>query len=61
MSAIDFVILFLMFVTLGVLIAGVINMMRGTNPRRSNRLMICRVVLQGTVLLLLAAFLSRHG
>jgi NADH:ubiquinone oxidoreductase subunit 6 (subunit J) len=39
---------------LGVLGFGVINMFRGGNPRRSNKLMQARVVMQGVALLLLA-------
>ena len=36
---------------------GVINMARGNNPRRSNRLMASRVMLQGLALLLFALFM----
>ncbi len=44
--------------TLGVLFAGVINLAQPNHdPRRSNRLMRWRVVLQGTALLLLAILL----
>ena len=41
---------------------GVASMMRGGDPRRSNRLMQARVVMQGLALLLLAILLllSRH-
>ena len=39
---------------LGVLAMGVATMLRGGNPRRSNKLMQARVVMQGVALLLLA-------
>jgi NADH:ubiquinone oxidoreductase subunit 6 (subunit J) len=39
---------------LGVLLVGVATMLRGGNPRRSNKLMQARVVMQGLALLLLA-------
>ena len=39
---------------LGVLGVGVATMLRGGNPRRSNKLMQARVVMQGVALLLLA-------
>ncbi len=39
---------------LGILAAGIIQMFRGGNPRRSNKLMQARVVMQGVALLLLA-------
>jgi hypothetical protein len=47
---------------LGTLALGLINMARGTDPRRSNRLMQSRVLLQGLALLLFALFmmLFRH-
>jgi hypothetical protein len=43
---------------LGVLLAGIIGVARGGDPRRSNRLMRWRVILQGAALLLLALLLS---
>lgn len=43
---------------LGVLFAGMIGVVRGGDPRRSNRLMRWRVILQGVALLLLALLLS---
>ena len=48
--------------TLGVLALGVISMVRGDDPRRSNRLMQSRVLLQGLALLLFALFMMffRH-
>jgi NADH:ubiquinone oxidoreductase subunit 6 (subunit J) len=39
---------------LGVLLVGVVTMLRGGNPRRSNKLMQARVIMQGLALLLLA-------
>ena len=41
---------------------GVASMLRGGNPRRSNKLMQMRVIMQGLALLLLAILmlLSRH-
>jgi NADH:ubiquinone oxidoreductase subunit 6 (subunit J) len=39
---------------LGVLLFGVATMLRGGNPRRSNKLMQARVIMQGLALLLLA-------
>ena len=47
---------------LGALGLGVFNMARGGDPRRSNKLMQSRVLLQGLALLLFALFmmLFRH-
>ena len=42
---------------LGALALGVINMARGKNPRRSQKLMQSRVLLQGLALLLFALFM----
>ena len=39
---------------LAVLLTGVPTMLRGGNPRRSNKLMQARVIMQGLALLLLA-------
>jgi hypothetical protein len=44
--------------TLGVLLAGMIGMVRGADPHRSNRLMRWRVILQGAALLLLALMMT---
>lgn len=44
--------------TLGVLLAGVVGLARGADPRRSNRLMRWRVILQATALLLLFLLMS---
>ena len=43
--------------TLGVLLAGVIGMIRGGDPRRSNKMMRMRVVMQGVALAILAVLL----
>jgi hypothetical protein len=51
-----------MFVTLGILVFGVITMIRGGdfNRRNSNKLMRARVIMQGVTLALLAlTFLAR--
>ena len=60
-----FVTILLVLAMLGVLAVlgfGVASMLRGGDPRRSNRLMQARVVMQGLALLLLAILLllSRH-
>jgi hypothetical protein len=51
-----------MLATLGVLGFGVVNMIRGGDPRRANKLMQMRVVLQGLALVLFAIFMTllRH-
>lgn len=49
----------LMFATLAVLIAGMVGLVRGGgDPRRSNKLMQWRVILQGAALLLFAILMS---
>lgn len=49
----------LMLGTLGVLVAGMVGLVRGGgDPARSNRLMRWRVILQGAALLLLAILMS---
>jgi hypothetical protein len=48
----------LMLATLGVLIAGTIGMVREGNPRRSNKLMQWRVLLQGAAILLFIILMS---
>jgi Hypoxia induced protein conserved region len=60
-----FVTILLVLAMLGVLTIlglGVATMLRGGDPRRSNKLMQARVVMQGLALLLLAILmlLSRH-
>jgi NADH:ubiquinone oxidoreductase subunit 6 (subunit J) len=40
--------------TLGILLAGLVTMLRGGNPQRSNKLMQGRVLMQGVALLVLA-------
>jgi hypothetical protein len=48
-----------MLATLGVLFAGLIGLARGSpDPRRSNRLMQWRVILQGSAILLLLLLMS---
>ncbi len=48
-----------MLATLGVLIAGMVGLVRGTNdPRRSNRLMRYRVMLQAAALALFALLMT---
>jgi NADH:ubiquinone oxidoreductase subunit 6 (subunit J) len=46
---------------LGVLGVGVVSMIRGGDPRRSNNLMQMRVVLQGVALLVLALLMLMAG
>ncbi len=46
-----------MLAVLGVLLAGVIGMLRGADPRTSNKLMRARVMLQGVALAVLALLL----
>ena len=48
----------IMLATLGVLGAGVFQMIRGGNPRRSNKLMQMRVLLQGAALLVFALLMT---
>jgi hypothetical protein len=52
-------IVLLMLATLGVLIAGMVGLVKGGgDPRRSNQLMRWRVILQGAALLLFALLMS---
>jgi hypothetical protein len=48
--------------TLAVLVRGIIQMIRGNDPRRSNKFMQMRVLLQGLVLVLVVLFMTlfRH-
>jgi hypothetical protein len=48
----------LMLATLGVLVVGMVGMVRGGDPHRSNQLMRWRVLLQGAALLLLALLMT---
>ena len=48
----------LMLATLGVLIAGMVGMVRERDPRRSNKLMQWRVILQGATILLFVILMS---
>jgi uncharacterized BrkB/YihY/UPF0761 family membrane protein len=50
-------VLIAMLGALGALALGVINMARGNNPQRSNKLMQSRVLLQGLALLLFVIFM----
>ncbi len=43
--------------TLGVLLVGVVGMVRGGDPRRSNKMMRMRVVMQGVALAILAVLM----
>ena len=43
--------------TLGVLLFGIVNMAKGGNPQRSNKLMQLRVWMQGAALLLFVIFM----
>jgi ABC-type Na+ efflux pump permease subunit len=47
-----------MLATLGVLLMGLYQMARGGDPRRANKLMQNRVLLQGVAILLFVIFLS---
>jgi NADH:ubiquinone oxidoreductase subunit 6 (subunit J) len=53
-SFVSILLLLAMAGVLGVLLTGVVTMLRGGNPRRSNKLMQMRVIMQGLALLLLA-------
>jgi len=55
--AFPILVLLAMLGVLGVLGLGIINMARGKNPQRSQKLMQWRVVLQGVALLLFAIFM----
>ncbi len=48
----------LMLATQGVLVAGMVGMVRGGDPHRSNKLMQWRVILQGATILLFMILLS---
>ncbi|HVY18207.1 MAG TPA: twin transmembrane helix small protein [Rhodopila sp.] len=48
----------LLMATLGVLLAGAIGMARGMDPRRSNKLMQWRVMLQASALVLFILLMS---
>ncbi|HEX2942671.1 MAG TPA: twin transmembrane helix small protein [Rhodopila sp.] len=48
----------LMFATLGVLLAGLFQMVRAPDGRRSNKLMQWRVLLQGTAILLFVIMMT---
>jgi len=46
--------------TLVVLVRGIIQMVRGNDPRRSNKLMQMRVILQFAVLILVVLFMTLY-
>ena len=48
----------LMLATLGVLVAGIVGMAREGDPRRSNKLMQWRVLLQGAAILLFVILMT---
>jgi hypothetical protein len=48
----------LMLATLGVLLAGLVGMVREGDPRRSNKLMQWRVLLQGAAILLFVILMT---
>jgi len=49
-----------MLATLGTLLFGIINMAKGGNAQRSNKLMRSRVLLQGVALLLFVIFMLAY-
>jgi hypothetical protein len=49
-----------MLATLGTLLFGILNMAKGGNPQRSNKLMRMRVLLQGAALLLFVIFMMLY-
>ena len=49
-----------MLATLGVLLVGIINMAKGGNPQRSNKLMQLRIWMQGLALLLFVIFMLAY-
>jgi hypothetical protein len=51
-------IVILMLATLGVLVAGMVGLVREGDPRKSNRLMQWRVALQAAVIVLFAIMMS---
>ena len=48
----------MLLATLGVLVAGMVGMVREGDPRRANKLMQWRVILQGATILLFAILLG---
>lgn len=47
-----------MLATLGVMFAGMLGLVRNTDPRRSNKLMQWRVILQATTIVLFVILMS---
>jgi hypothetical protein len=61
MSAVLIIVIGLLLALLGVLATGVVGLFRGSDPRRSNRLMQYRIMLQfGVVVLMGLAMLVFH-
>lgn len=58
MRVIDWIIVALVVGVAVTLVLGIINLVRGADARRSNRLMVWRVVLQGAALILAGIFLA---
>ena len=56
-SFLTYLALFVMIVTAGVLLAGLINMMRGGSGNASQKLMRARVMLQGLAVILIVGVL----
>ena len=48
----------MLLATLGVLLAGIVGMAREGDPRRSNRLMQWRILLQGATIVLFVIFMN---
>ena len=60
-SVLTVLLMMTMLAVLGVLIAGFIGVARGGNPRRSNRLMRWRVMLQGLALFIFVLLMLSRG
>ena len=56
-AALPILVVLVALATLGVLLFGVVNMAKGGNPQRSNKLMQLRVWMQGAALLLFVIFM----
>jgi|KBSMisStaDraftv2_1062788.scaffolds.fasta_scaffold1000301_1 hypothetical protein len=56
-AALPILVVLAMLATLGVLLFGIVNMAKGGNPQRSNKLMQLRVWMQGAALLLFVVFM----
>jgi ABC-type Na+ efflux pump permease subunit len=53
-----FLVVILMLATVGVLAAGMVGLARNTDPKRSNKLMQWRVLLQGATIVLFMILVS---